>query len=58
MLKNKKPHNPLQLTGGLTLASLLKPDLCFSERFEYFLKKCVQLVGISGNILTECSIKL
>lgn len=45
MLKNKKPHNPLQLTGGLTLASLLKPDLCFSERFEYFLKKCVQFCG-------------
>ena len=41
-LKNKKPHNPLLLTGGLTLASLMKPSLCFSERFEYFLKKCVQ----------------
>ena len=43
-LKNNKPHNPLLLTGGLTLASLLKPSLCFSERFEYFLKKCVQYV--------------
>ncbi|XP_063679391.1 glutaminase kidney isoform, mitochondrial-like [Bolinopsis microptera] len=44
-LKNKKPHNPLLLTGGLTMASLMKPSLCFSERFEYFLKKCVQFCG-------------
>jgi len=41
-LKNKKPHNPLLMTGGLTLASLMKPSLCFSERFEYFHKKCQQ----------------
>ena len=35
-LKDGRPHNPLLMTGGVTLNSLMKPKLCFSERFEYF----------------------
>ena len=38
-LKNGKPHNPLIMTGGLAVSSLIKPTLCFSERFEYFQNK-------------------
>ncbi|XP_063680959.1 glutaminase kidney isoform, mitochondrial-like isoform X1 [Bolinopsis microptera] len=44
-LKNGKPHNPLIMTGGLAVSSLIKPTLCFSERFEYFQNKVQSFVG-------------
>ena len=33
------------LTGGLAVSSLIKPSLCFSERFEYFYNKIQSFVG-------------
>ncbi|KAL5259849.1 hypothetical protein ACHWQZ_G010086 [Mnemiopsis leidyi] len=45
-LKDGMPHNPLLMTGGVTLTSLMKPNLCFSERFEYFSRK---VQGFAGN---------
>ncbi|KAL5259856.1 hypothetical protein ACHWQZ_G010093 [Mnemiopsis leidyi] len=44
-LKNGKPHNPLIMTGGLAVSSLIKPTLLFSERFEYFHNKVLSFVG-------------
>jgi len=44
-LKDGKPHNPLMLTGGVAITSLIKPTLAFSERFEYFLNKVISFVG-------------
>ena len=41
-LKNGKPHNPLIMTGGLAVSSLIKPTLLFSERFEYFHNKVLR----------------
>ena len=41
-LKDGKPHNPLIMTGGLAVSSLIKPTLLFSERFEYFQNKVLR----------------
>lgn len=43
--KDNLPHNPLINSGGIMIASLLRPELTESERFEYILQMWQKMAG-------------
>ena len=47
IILNKKdlPHNPLINSGGIMIASLIKPELCESKKFEYILNMWERMAG-------------
>ena len=41
----KRPHNPMINAGAIMTSSLVKPDLCPADRFEYVLKNWTKICG-------------